>query len=168
MADKRLIVALAGAAIALILQVVLAPAMEIGNAFPNFILAFVLACAVTRPEGGLLLPFALGLIFDLMGNGPVGGMAFVCTALAFACSRLSVVLDNDTLFMPIVLIVAGSLLGNLVYGILVLACGSGVPVLEALVSCALPCALYDAVLALVMFPVLLRVMRLGDAQMRMR
>ncbi len=166
MNSARRIVAIVGALVAVLLQAAIAPAMEIGPALPNFILAFVLACAVTRPEAGLALPFALGLAFDLMGNGPVGGMAFVCTVLSFACMRLSVVLDNDTLFMPIVLIVAGSLLGNLVYGILVLACGAGIGIGEALVGCALPCAAYDAVLALVMFPVLLRLMRLGDAQMR--
>ncbi|WP_165061606.1 MULTISPECIES: rod shape-determining protein MreD [unclassified Adlercreutzia] len=167
MNNKPLIVSIIGAVIAVVLQATVAPAMEIASALPNFILAYVLALAVSRPESGLVMPFLLGLIFDLMGTGPVGAMALICTLMAFALSRLSVVLDNDTLFMPIVLIIAGSLISNIVYGILIIACGMDVSILEALVGRALPCGIYDAVLALVMFPLLLRLMQLGENQMRM-
>lgn len=165
--NRSLIISLVGALVVVLLQASIASAMQIGTAIPNFMLAYVLALAVSRPEGGLVLPFVLGLMFDLMGSGPVGAMALVCTVMWFALSRLSVMLDNDTLFIPIVLIVAGAVLGNVLYGILVLACGADLSALEALVGRALPCGVYDSVLALVLFPVLLRLMRLGESQMRM-
>lgn len=167
MARPGLIVTVVGAVVAVLLQAILAPFMVIGAAVPNFILAFVIANAVARPTGGIVAPFVLGLLYDLMGNGPVGAMALVCVVLSFVCSRLLMMLNNDTLFIPIVLIVAGTLLGNVIYGILVIACGMDVSVTEALVGRVLPCGLYDAVLALVMFPLLARLGALDGAPLRM-
>ena len=166
MEHRSLIITVVCAILAVLLQAILAPFMVIGPAVPNFILAFVIANAVARPTGGIVAPFVLGLLYDLMGNGPLGAMALVCVVFSFACSRLLMMLNNDTLFIPIVLIVAGTFLGDAVYGILMIACGMDVGALEALVGRALPCGLYDTVLALIMFPLLARLGAMGSAPLR--
>ena len=41
----------------------------------------------------------LGLIFDLLGGGPVGAMAFVFVLVTFLASKAYSLLDNGTMFM---------------------------------------------------------------------
>lgn len=159
MVNRSLIISIIGAIVAVLLQAVLAPAMAIGGAVPDFILAFIIARAVADPESGPVLAFVLGIIYDLMGSGPVGAMAFCCLVVSLLCSRLLRLLNNDTLFIPIVLIVAGSFLADVVYGILVVICGADVPLGEALLTRALPCGLYDAAIALVLYLVLMTLAR---------
>lgn len=144
-----------GAVVAVALQVVVAPNIALFHAMPNFMLTFVVVVAVARAQScGVLLPFALGMLFDLMGTGPVGASALVFTLVAFLVSRAFSLLDNDTLFMPLFLIVVGVVLSEVLYGVLVMACGVQVSPLEALVFRALPCAAYDCVFALLLFPLI--------------
>lgn len=164
---RPLIISAIGAVAAVLLQAMLAPAMAIAGAVPDFILAFVIARAVADPESGLVLPFALGLIYDLMGTGPVGAMALVCLLASLACSRLLMLLSNDTLFIPIVLIAGGAFLADAVYGILIVVCGMDASLGEALLARALPCGLYDAAIALVLYLALMMAARIaGPARMR--
>ena len=88
-----------GAVVALLLQIVVAPNIALFSAQPNFLLAYVLVVAIARPlDAGPVLPFALGLVCDLLGSGPVGGYAFLFVIVSFIASRAFSVLDNDTLF----------------------------------------------------------------------
>ena len=112
-----------------------------------------------------MLPFALGLLFDLLGTGPVGGMALLFTLASLAASRAFAVLDNDTLFMPLAILVAASFAVEMLYGILLVALGSPVGLADAFFYRALPCALYDCVVALVLYPLVVRLVS-GAAQDR--
>ena len=64
--------------------------------------------------------------------------------------------NNDTLFMPLAILVASLLLTQVLYGALTLALGTGGSLVDALVYRALPCALYDAVVGLVVYPLAAR------------
>ena len=87
-----------GAVVALLLQIVVAPNIALFSAQPNFLLAYVLVVAIARPlDAGSVLPFALGLVCDLLGSGPVGGYAFLFVIVSFIASRAFSVLGNDTL-----------------------------------------------------------------------
>lgn len=158
MTDGRERIALVvGAGIALALQLMLAPAMAIGPAQPNFIAVYCLAVAVARPaEAGAVLPFALGMAYDLIGGGPVGAMALVLVLVTVVASRAMGALNNDTLFMPLAILVASLLIAQVLYGALCLACGAGGSMADALVWRALPCALYDAVAGLIVYPLAAR------------
>ena len=155
-----------GAVIAVLLQVVVAPNIALASALPNFVLAYALVLAVVRPDRtGPVLAFVLGLVFDLLGSGPVGAMAFLLVLVTFLASRAFSVLDNDTLFMPLVILVVSTLV--------VEAFLCGVPDGDGIlrrsprrlsVPRALPCALYDCVVALVMFPLALRFLASRDPQ----
>ena len=91
-----------GAVVAVLLQVVVAPNIALFGAMPNFVVAYALLVAIVRPmAAGPVMPFVLGLVFDLVSGGPVGAMAFLLVLMTFLAARAFAVLDNDTLFMPL-------------------------------------------------------------------
>ena len=148
-------VAIAGAVVAVVLQVLLAPHIIVGFAAPNFAAAFCLALAIARPDGvSPVLPFVLGLLYDLLSGGPVGGMAFVLTAFSALTAWVFRRVNNDTLFMALSVLAASVLLVELSYGILYLLLGYAANVVEAFVYRVLPCFVYDAVLALISYLVI--------------
>ncbi len=156
-----------GAVVALLLQVALAPVLAIGGIVPNLLLAYGLAVALARPYApSILLPFALGFAFDLVGGGAVGAMALLLMLASVGCRQLARMLDNDTLFVPLGLLVAGVLLVELLYGALLVLCGYPASLGEALLFRSLPCALYDGALAVLLF-FLLR-FALGQIEARQR
>ena len=161
------IVVIAGAVIAFLLQVLLAPHIAIGFAFPNFMLAFCLAVAVARPGNfGPVLPFVMGLVFDLISGGPVGVMAFTLTALsmleAWAIRRIG----YDTVFMAVTVLVGGVFLTELVYGLFLLLFGFAMSFPEALVYRVLPCFLYDLVISVAVFLAAFRLLGRGGGPLR--
>ena len=153
------IVIAVGAVVALLLQIVVAPNIALFSAQPNFLLAYVLVVAIARPlDAGSALPFALGLVCDLLGSGPVGGYAFLFVIVSFIASRAFSVLDNDTLFMPLVIFVAATVLVEALYAAFLLALGFDASALDVFLYRALPCALYDCVIGLVLYPLAARVL----------
>ena len=141
-----------GAALAVFLQVVLAPYIAILSAMPNFILVYAMIVAMSRPHSyGAALPFVLGLLYDLVTGGPVGAMAFSLTAFSYLAARMFSSLDNDTLFIPFVLMALGILLTEFAYGAFLLLFGYSAGLLEALMYRVVPCFVYDLVLGIVLY-----------------
>ncbi len=152
MGMSRTLAVVIGAALAVLLQVVVAPAMAIGGIVPNFLLAYALAVVLARPHAlGVVLPVVLGLLFDLLGGGPVGAMGLFLLLATLAVKRLYLMLDNDTLFIPLGLLVAAVFCVELLYAVLLVVCGFPVALGQALLLRGLPCALYDTVLAVALF-----------------
>lgn len=146
-----------GAVIAVVLQIVVAPNIALFGAMPNFLLCFAVVASIARAQScGLAMPFVLGLLFDLLGGGPVGACALLLVVASFVASRAYLLLDNDTLFIPLALVVGSMFAVELLYGVLLMTCGLAVSPLEALVYRALPCAVYNCVFALVMYPIAMR------------
>lgn len=145
------------AIVATLLQVLLAPHIAIGYAVPNFMAMFCLVVAIVRSDiVGPVLPFVMGLLFDLLSGGPVGGMAFSLTAICALGSWFFQRANNDTLFMALVVLVVSVLLIDMLYGGLFLMFGYAAGVLEAFVYRVLPCFIYDAVLAIVLYLIVTR------------
>lgn len=166
MGEKNNAVLVIGCIVAFVFQVALAPSVSLFSAQPNFLLAYAVVVAIVIPdEAGPVLPFVLGLLYDLTGTGPVGGMALLLVVGCFIASRAFTVLDNDTMFMPIAIFVVVALAAELAYGMLLIACGLSANPLEALLTRALPCALYDCAVGLVFYPVMVRLLA-GGAQDR--
>ncbi len=154
-----------GAVVCVLLQVVLAPNIALASAMPNFLAAYVLALAVAQPDRAEpVLAFVLGLAFDLLGGGPVGAMAFLLVLMAFLASRAFSFLDNDTLFMPLAILLASLILVEVFYALFLLGTGLSASFGDAFLYRALPCALYDCVAALVMFPIISRFMAPSESQ----
>lgn len=153
-----------GTIIVAILQIVVAPNIALFAAVPNFMLAYVVVVALVRADTcGYVMPFVLGLLYDLVGGGPVGGMALLFVLATFLISRAFMVLNNDTLFMPLVLLVVSVLVIEVLYGLIVMACGLSASIVDAFVYRSLPCALYDCVLSLIIYPLALRFLVRPDA-----
>lgn len=130
--SRETVAGVIGAVIAVLLQITVAPAITLFEAVPNFIVAFCIVRAVATPaSAGSVMPLVLGLLFDLMGGGPVGGMAFVLVLVTFLASRLFMALNNDTLFMPVAIMLACIMLVEVMYGLIVVVCGADVPLGEA-------------------------------------
>lgn len=157
--SRENVMGVVGALVAVLLQVIVAPAITLFAAVPNFIAVYCVVRAVACPaQSGVLLPFVLGLLFDLIGGGPVGAMAFVLVLVTFFSSRLYEALNNDTLFMPAAILLVSIMLVETLYGLMAVATGAGVPFGEAFLYRALPCMLYDCVIALLFYPIAVRVL----------
>lgn len=155
-----------GAVVAVLLQIVVAPNIALFSAQPNFLLAYVLGVAIVRPnEAGPVLPFVLGLVYDLTGSGPVGAMAFLFVLFSFVASRAFAILDNDTLFMPLTIFAVSVLSVEMLYGGLLMATGLSASALDAFLYRALPCGLYDCIVGLVLYLIMARLM-VGGSQDR--
>ena len=147
------IIVLVSALVASLLQIFVAPHIAIGYALPNFIAAVTLVVTLLQPtvfKHGL--PFALGLVYDLVSGGPVGGMAFsllVATAFASWFFQRS---NNDTIFMGIATAALGILIVELLYGILLLVFGVAGNLFEAFLHHTLPCLVYDVIITAVLYP----------------
>lgn len=158
-----------GAVVAVALQIVAAPNIALFSAQPNVLLAYVLVVAIVRPlEAGPVLPFVLGLVFDVLGTGPVGGMAFLFVLVSFVASRAFAVFDNDTVFMPLTILVVATFAVEMLYGALLIALGLAVSPIDAFLYRALPCSLYDCVVGLVLFPIFARLLAAGAQEREMR
>ena len=119
----------------------------------TLLMVFVFLCAVTRSQSfGCVMPFAMGLLYDLLSGGVVGAMSFALTLFSYVGARVFAAMENDTLFMPIAVMSAGMLLTELVYGIFLLATGYNASFIDALIFRALPCAIYDSVIAFILYP----------------
>ena len=145
------------AIVAVLLQVFIAPHIAIGYALPNFAAVLCLSAALVRYEfSNPAIPFVLGLVFDLVSGGPVGAMAFALTVLVTFETWLYEHLRNDTIFMAVAVLGICVLLTEMLYGMVFLLFGYASGALEAFVYRSLPCAVYDFVLALILYVVMSR------------
>ena len=151
-----------GAVVAVLLQVVVAPNIALFGAMPNFVVAYALLVAIVRPmAAGPVMPFVLGLVFDLVSGGPVGTMAFLLVLMTFLAARAFAVLDNDTLFMPVTIFVVATFAAEMLYGALLIGLGLSASPVDAFLYRALPCTLYDCVVGLVLYPIIARLLASG-------
>lgn len=148
---------LIGAVAVFALQLIFAPSLSLFGAMPNFVVAYVIVLSIARPvPPATVLAFVMGMLYGLAVGGPVGGMALLLVLVAFLASRAFSVLANDSLFMPIAILVASSLAVELLYAALLVLLGLDVGLFDTFVRRALPCALYDSVAGLVLYLVVIK------------
>lgn len=156
---QRATIAIA-AVVAVLLQVFLAPHLAIGYALPNFLVILCIVVAIRNPRFySYLLPFILGLVFDVVSGGPIGAMAFSLTAFSAGAAWFYERANNDTVFMAVFNLAVGLLLIELCYGVFLLIFGYGSNPLEALWFRILPCFLYDLVLSVILFLIVSRIFK---------
>jgi rod shape-determining protein MreD len=140
---------------AVVLQIVLAPNMQIGNALPNFVTSFVIAFALVRcDEPHFVLAFVMGLIVDLLGSTAVGLTSLCLLIASFAVMLVGRTVGSDNLVMSIVVILAAVFAIDVVYALFMV--GNGVAGFsDAMLYRALPCTPYDATLGIIWYFVIL-------------
>ena len=159
MITQERIFTVVGAVLAVLLQVVLAPYIGLFGVVPNVIVAYVMVAAVVRSQAfGSVMPFVLGLLFDLFTGGPVGAMALSLMVVSVIAARLFDAIDNDTLFMPLLVLGVGILLVELSYAALLLLFGYPAGLFEAVAYRVFPCFVYDLIIGLLLYPLARRLL----------
>ncbi len=166
---RQSVIIAVGAAVMLLLQIMVAPGLSIGHATPNLLLVYALVSSLVLPRPiNLFCPFLLGFAFDLLGGGPLGTMAFVLLIVCALVSWIYVRFDNDSLFIPLMALVVGVVLSEVLYGVIIVLCGYPATIADSLIYRSLPCGLYNLALALILFFLLRACLRLFASPRTMR
>jgi rod shape-determining protein MreD len=145
---------------AALLQAGLAPYIAIGGVVPNFMLVVVVTLALVEgPAAGASAGFASGLIFDLLGSGPVGPMALILTVTGYMAGLLHENMFAEGWLLPLTVLAVASIASTLAYGLMLDLLGAGGPFLLTFFTKILPEALYDTALGLLIYPWLARFLR---------
>lgn len=151
--------------VAALLQVAVAPHLAIGGAVPNFMLLVVVTLALVEgPSAGAASGFAAGLVFDLLGTGPIGPFALVLTVIGFLAGSLQANMFAEGWRLPLTVVLVASLSTELSYGLVLAMLDEAAPFGVTFIRVMLPTAAYNAVLALLVYPWLARFLR-RDRQM---
>lgn len=157
---RRLLPTIAAVFVAALLQVGLAPYIAIGNVVPNFMLLVVVTLALVEgPGSGAAVGFAAGLLFDLLGGGPVGPMTLVLTITGYLAGLVHENMFAEGWLLPLTVLAAASLGAEIAYGLILDFLGVGGPFWLTFFTKMLPGAVYDTTLALLVYPWLARFLR---------
>lgn len=157
---KHALPTVAAVLLAGVLQASLAPYMSIGGVTPNFLLLVVITLALTEgPTAGCTAGLAAGLLFDLLGSGPVGAMALVLAVTGYLAGLLHEQLFAEGWLLPLTVLAVAALGTEMAYAALLGLFGQVSGFWTTFFTKALPGALYNTTLALLVYPWLARFLR---------
>jgi rod shape-determining protein MreD len=157
---NRVLPTIAAILAAALLQAGLAPYLAIGGVVPNFLLVVVVTLALVEgPAAGASAGFAAGLIFDLLGSGPVGPAVLVLAVTGYMAGLLHENMFAEGWLLPLTVLAVASIASTLAYGLMLDLLGAGGPFLLTFFTKILPEALYDTALGLLIYPWLARFLR---------
>ncbi len=155
---RETVVLVIGGIVAFVLQCVLAPNLSILGVMPNFVLAYVATAAMLRQSDFIvILAFALGLLCDFTSAGSVGVMAALFALATFIVSRVASVMGHEMLAISLLTSMAASLVVEVCYALFYIATVD-VSATDVFLLRAIPCALYDCAVVLIVMPLLLYVL----------
>ena len=152
-----LLLAAVGAVVTALLELTVGPYLRIGDATPNLVLVFgVVVTIAVGLDAGLVWAFVGGLALDVIAQRPLGSSAFAlllcvggASVLARSFARLRPIVPIGAVF---VLSIGYSMILFVTFG----ALGAPLPVSDPL-SAVLPSAIYDAVLAAIVGPLVIAI-----------
>jgi len=157
---NRFLPAVGAIVAALVLQAGLAPYLSIGGVVPNFFLLVVVTLALTTgPTEGAAAGFASGLLFDLLGTGPVGPMCLVLVVTGYVAGLLHEQMFAEGWLLPLTVLGMAALSAELAYGLILAVLGQGGSFGRAFALRMLPAAVYNTALGLIVYPLLARFLR---------
>ena len=157
---NRVLPTIAAIVAATLLQVGLAPYIAIGGVVPDFLLLVVVTLALVEgPTAGASAGFAAGLIFELIGSGPVGPMVLVLAVTGYMAGLLHENMFAEGWLLPLTVLAVASIASTLAYGLMLDLLGVGGPFVVSFFTMMLPEALYDTALGLLIYPWLARFLR---------
>jgi len=146
--------------IAVLLQVMVAPYIAIGGVSPNFLMITVIIMALAEGANtGTVLGFIAGLLFDLLGAGPVGPMALVLSVTGYITGLVQENLFAEGWLLPVAIITGATFASEILYMIVILFMGTQTSLWGAFIGIVLPSTLYNAVCATIVCPILTRALR---------
>lgn len=157
---RRLLSAAAAILAALLLQAGIAPYIAIGGVVPDLLLLVAVTLALVQgPRSGMFAGFAAGLLFDLMGTGPVGPAALVFCIVGFVAGSLQANTFAEGWILPVTILFFASIVAEVGYGLVLGVLGEGGVSLGVVFRVMLPGAVYNAALAVLVYPWLARFLR---------
>ena len=146
--------------VAAILQAALAPHMAIMQVVPNLLLLVVVTLAMVEgPTPGAAAGFAAGLLLDLLGSGPIGPGALVMSSVGYAAGMIGANLFAESWLMPVTVVLIASFVYDLALAALLAVMGVEAALVTIAWRVALPGAVYNTLLAVLIFPWLARFLR---------
>jgi len=136
-----------------VLQVSVFSRLSIAGAAPQLVLLSVVAWSLVRgPVEGIFWGFAGGLLFDLASGGPLGVSALAMLAVAAVAGLLGGRMFGSNPLLPIVAVFAASGVFYIVSGFLLATLHYPTDWRAILIDVALPTAIANALLSLVVYP----------------
>jgi rod shape-determining protein MreD len=158
--NNRFVPALGMIVIATLLQVGLAPYIALGGIVPNMLLLVAITLALIQgPRSGMIAGFSAGLIFDLLGTAPVGPAALAFCVVGFIAGSLQANTFAEGWTLPLVILFVASMLAEVAYGLILAVLGEWGAGAGAVFTVMLPGAVYNAALAVLVYPWLARFLR---------
>ena len=149
--QPRTSITLVSILIAIVLQLVVAPAITIGGVVPNFIMVVAVITALRNgPVRSTIIGFLLGLVFDLCSLGPMGAMTLVLTILSYAVSSLNRGGFGGSIVIELITLIAAIVLGELLVSIIYAVVGFNLEFLVSLVQRVFPAILYDTIIGCIL------------------
>ena len=165
MTGGKVVIAAIGALLAVVLQLVIAPNIAPFGVMPSFLITYTLAVALLlEPVPAYVIAFALGMMGDLCGAGPVGALPFILLLAVFLIQQAHKAFGNGTFFVSCLILLCFVIATHLLHAAFMVAMTSTYTALEALKVVALPQSAYDCLLALAQYPLLRRVLSDPPAQ----
>lgn len=144
-----------------ILQVSIAPQIAVFGIVPNFLFLVVVTIALTQgPVAGGVAGFVGGLVLDLVNAGVVGPLALVLAVVGYVAGMLTANLFAEGWLLPVSVVALASLATEVSYGIVLSVMGTGAPFWSGLLTTMLPSAVYHTALAVLVYPLLARLLRI--------
>jgi rod shape-determining protein MreD len=157
---NRILPTVAALFVAAILQAGLAPYLSIGGVVPNFLLLVVITIGLVEGPGpGAAVGFSAGLIFDLLGSGPVGPMLLVLTLTGFLTGLMHENMFAEGWLLPLTVLAVATLSAEVAYGLILVLLDAGGPFWSTFFTKMLPGAVYNTAVALLVYPLLARFLR---------
>jgi rod shape-determining protein MreD len=160
---NRLLRVAAFVALVVVVQVSVFPHLRLFGVVPDLGLLIAIAVGYEEdPETGALVGFAAGFAFDLFLETPIGMNALAYGLVGYGAGILESGLLRSPRWLPSFLAAAGGLASGLLFiGVGVLAGIASVKGTQGVVTISLA-AVYDAVLAPFVFPLVRRVLGASD------
>lgn len=146
-----------GAVITMALQIIIAPNIAINDVVPNFALLFTVITAIRYGSmRASTVGFILGLIYDLIAQGPIGVMPLVLSLLGYGAGSLNKGMLAGSLPMQLGMILVAVFFGELLHSVILAIIGYDSDFLMSLLMRVLPGTVYDSVIGLILLPLLTR------------
>ena len=137
-----------------VLQLIFGGNLSLFGASPDFLLVCAAAVALMRgSKAGCIAGFVCGLVFDLLGAGPVGVSALLCCAMGFVLGLEERDRFLDGWIAPLVAFLPAAFVYNVLYLVLVFIAGTGLTFELAVFARIFAATLFDGVVAAAAFAV---------------
>jgi len=145
---------------ALVVQVALVPYIGVAGITPNaLLLAAVTIALVKGPRAGMLAGFGAGLMFDMLGTAPIGVGALVFCLVGFVAGSVQENTFAEGWLVPLVIVFFAALTAEAGYVLVLSLLGEASVGFGSIVGLALPAAVYNSLLALLVYPWVARFLR---------